>query len=66
MYSITLILSKGLCAQCVKCHHLIQFLCVFSVRKISSILGISVEHGKNVPGWQAVCRLLMALFMWLN
>lgn len=34
----------------IKRHNLIQFLCVFSVRKISSILGISVEHGKNVTG----------------
>lgn len=42
--------------------HLIQFLCVFSVRKISSILGISVDHGKNVSGWQAVCRLILCLF----
>lgn len=38
---------------------LIQFLCVFSVRKISSILGISVEHGKNVSGWQAVGGLIL-------
>lgn len=42
--------------------HLIQFLCVFSVRKISSILGISVDHGKNVSGWQAVCSLILCLF----
>lgn len=34
----------------IKWHHLIQFLCVFSVRKISSLLGISVENGKNVSG----------------
>lgn len=56
--------SIKLCAHSVKWHHLTQFLCVFSVRKISSILGISVDHGKNVTGWQAVCGLV--LFIWLN
>lgn len=46
----------NLCAESVKRHHLIQSLCVFSVRKISSILGISVDHGKNVSGQQAVLQ----------
>lgn len=56
---LEIITKLGLCeyllhSKSMEWHPLIQFLCVFSVRKISSILGISVEHGKNVSGWQAV------------
>lgn len=39
----------------VKWQHLMPFLCVFSVRKISSLLGISVEPGKNGSGSQDIC-----------
>lgn len=46
----------NLCADSVKRCHLIQSLCVFSIRKISSILGISVDHGKNVSGRQTVLQ----------
>lgn len=38
--------------------HLMPFLCVFSVRKISSLLGISVEPGKNGSGSRDICFLL--------
>lgn len=62
-----IITKPGLCEDLFKSKsmgwpHLIQFLCVFSVRKISSILGISVDHGKNVSGWQAVRGLILCLF----
>lgn len=42
----------------VKWQQLMPFLCVFSVRKISSLLGISVEPGKNGSGSQDICLLL--------
>lgn len=61
---LEIITKLGLCeyllhSKSMEWHPLIQFLCVFSVRKISSILGISVEHGKNVSGWQAVGSLIL-------